>query len=426
VSDVSRRTPSRVRAIIIDPVLGFIRAETTGGIVLLAATLAALLWANSPVRDSYDAAWETRISIGGGPLELTGSLRHLVDDGLMTLFFFVVGLEIKRELVVGDLRERRAAALPLVAALGGVLLPAAIFVSVAGAGPARAGWGIPIATDIAFAVGVLALLGRRVPPGCKLLLLTIAIVDDVIAILVIAVFYSVAPSPAWLSLGVAGTAVVVLLRRLGTSHIWPYALVGLVTWYAVYRSGVHATMAGVVLALLTPALPVRGRDVMGLLQHRLHPVSAFAVVPLFALANAGVDLRGGALEDATTSRVAWAVAAGLVLGKLLGIGAATTLAVRFRIGVLPPGMAQRDVWGIAALAGIGFTVSLFITGLAYGDPALAEEATIGIFVGSLLSGLAGAALLSRGRRPDLLPRPGPAVTCPDDDRDVPLIGRAGA
>jgi NhaA family Na+:H+ antiporter len=172
--------------------------------------------------------------------------------------------------------------------------------------------------------------------------------------------------------------------------------VGLLTWYAVYRSGVHATIAGVVLALLTPAVPVRGRDVLGRLQRRLHPVSAFAVVPLFALANAGVDLRGGVLQDATTSRVAWAVATGLVLGKLLGIGTATSLAVRSRIGVLPAGMTQRDVWGVAALAGIGFTVSLFITRLAYDDSALVDEATIGIFVGSLLSGLVGATLLVRG------------------------------
>ena len=396
MSDVRPRTPNRVRTAIIDPVLGFIRAETTGGIVLLAATLVALLWANSPVRGSYDAVWETRIGLGAGPLELAGNLRHLVDDGLMTLFFFVVGLEIKRELVVGALRDRRAAALPLVAALGGVLLPAAIFLAVAGVEGTRAGWGIPIATDIAFAVGVLALLGRRVPPGCKLLLLSIAIVDDVIAILVIAIFYSVEPSTAWLWLGLAGTAVVIMLRRLGVGHIWPYTLVGLVTWYAVYRSGVHATIAGVVLALLTPARPVHGRDVLGRLQRRLHPVSAFAVVPLFALANAGVDLRGGALADATTSRVAWAVATGLVLGKLLGIGTATSLAVRSRIGVLPAGMTQRDVWGVAALAGIGFTVSLFITRLAYDDSALVDEATIGIFVGSLLSGLVGARLLVRG------------------------------
>jgi Na+/H+ antiporter NhaA len=425
-------------------VLVFIRAETTGGLVLLAAALAALLWANGPVRASYDALWETRIGLGPGPLELTGDLRHLVNDGLMTLFFFVVGLEIKRELVVGDLRDRRAAALPLLAALGGVLLPAAVFLSVTGGGEARSGWGIPIATDIAFAVGVLALLGRRVPAGAKLLLLSIAIVDDVIAILVIALFYSTAPSTTWLSVGLAGTAAVVGLRRLGVSHIWPYAVVGMATWYAVYQSGVHATIAGVLIGLLVatraaappteidtyaralaedPATAQQARltrlaatatvSANERIQYALHPWTSYVIVPVFAFANAGVRLDGETLRQAAGSPVTIGVVVALVVGKSVGITSSTLLALRLRVGVLPGEIRRGQLAGGATLAGIGFTVALFISDLAFDDPALREQAVVGVLAGSMLAALLGAAIFRfLGDRGGVCAPPGAAEELP--------------
>ncbi len=238
-----------------------------------------------------------------GRFSLVEDLQHWVNDALMVLFFFVVGLEIKRELVTGELRDPRATTLPAVAALGGVVLPALLFLGLVGSGPGSRGWGIPMATDIAFAVGVLALLGDRVPGGAKLLLLSIAIVDDILAIGVIAVVYTQGVSLAWLAAAVGLLGVVVVLRRVGVVDVWPYVVVGVAVWLATFESGVHATIAGVALGLLTPAGEVGGRPVLQELEHRLHPVSAFVVVPLFALANAGVDLRGGALQP--RARAEW-------------------------------------------------------------------------------------------------------------------------
>jgi NhaA family Na+:H+ antiporter len=374
----------------VDPVVEFLHDEASSGIAVLVAAVVAVVWANG-WSGGYDALWGHELSLAG--LEL--DLRHWVNDGLMALFFFVVGLEIKREFVVGDLRDRRTAALPAIAAAGGVLLPIAIFAALIAGGEGAAGWAIPAATDIAFAVGVLSLLGDRVPPGARLFLLTIAIVDDIIAIAIIAVFYAGGISLGWLAAGVAGLALVVVLARLGVARIAVYVPLGVAVWFAVHESGVHATIAGVALGLLTPARPVGGRRVLELLEYRLHPLSAFAVVPLFALANAGVDFGGGVLGDAFGSRLTWAVVAGLVAGKLLGITGATLLALRFRWGALPPDVHRSHVVGIAALAGIGFTVSLFIAQLAFDDPALVDEAKVGIFAGSIVSGMLGAVLLAR-------------------------------
>ncbi|MEQ4209720.1 Na+/H+ antiporter NhaA [Actinopolymorpha sp. B17G11] len=389
------RKADDTRSTVLGPVVRFLKEETTGGYLLLGAVMVALAVANSPASSAYEGLWTTKLSIGPGPLAITEDLRHWINDGLMTLFFFVVGLEIKRELVRGELRDRRTAALPAIAAVGGVVLPALTFLVISGGGERGAGWGIPIATDIAFAVGVLAALGDRVPSGAKLLLLSIAIVDDILAIAVIAVFYSSHLAPGWLAAAGAGLVLVLALRAGGVRTIWPYVVTALGVWYATHESGVHATIAGVALALLTPARPFRGRDVLGELESRLHPVTAFVVVPAFALANAGVDLRGTALPEAAGSRIAWGVAAGLLLGKTLGIGIAASVAVRARVGSLPCGLSLGNVWGIAALAGIGFTVSLFIAGLAYHDPASVEQAKIGIFAGSLAGGVIGAALLTR-------------------------------
>jgi NhaA family Na+:H+ antiporter len=371
----------------------FLHDEAAGGIVLLIAAVVALVWANSPARDAYFSLWSTHVDIAG----IDEDLQHWVNDGLMALFFFVVGLEIKRELSGGELSDRRAAALPALAATVGAIVPAVIFVALAGGGSGASGWAIPMATDIAFAVGVLAVLGDRVSDGVKLLVLAIAVVDDIIAIAVIALFYSEHVHLGWLAAAVGAIGLVVVLRRAGVTRIAVYVPVGIFLWVATLESGVHATVAGVVLGLLTPAGLVGGRPILEQLEHRLHPFSSFLVVPLFALANAGVYLGGGALSAAASSRVTWAVAAGLVVGKLAGVGGALTGAVRTGLGVLPAGVTGSEIWGAAALSGIGFTVSLFIAGLAYDEPALQSQAKVGIFAASIAGGVLGAVILRRGR-----------------------------
>jgi Na+:H+ antiporter, NhaA family len=375
-----------------------IASESAGGVVLLAAAVVALAWANSPWSESYFAVWETHVSLGVGSVAIDLDLQHWVNDLLMALFFFMVGVEIKYELVVGALRNRRAAALPALVAVGGVALLAAIFVLIVGAGgEAARGWAIPAATDIAFAVGVLALLGDRVPSGVRVFLLTVAIVDDVIAIAIIAVFYAEGVAAGWLAVALLGLLATYGLRRVGVWRAWAYVPIAALVWVALYESGVHATLAGVALGLLVPVRPFHGHDVHAQLERRLGPVSAFVVLPLFALANAGIDLRGGLLGDALSSDLAWAIVAGLVLGKLLGISGAALLALRLRIGVLPDGMEPRHLLGVGALAGIGFTVSLFIADLAYSDELLTSTAKVGIFIASLTSGILGALVLARTR-----------------------------
>jgi NhaA family Na+:H+ antiporter len=382
----------RATAAVLTPLRAFLHAESTGGIVLVVAAAAALIWANSPAADSYPQFWHQTISIGAGPG--TKDLQHWVNDGLMVIFFFVIGLEIKRELAVGELRDPRAAAMPALAAVGGVVLPALIYLAVVrGAGEAANGWGIPMATDIAFAVGILALLGRRASVGAKLFLLSVAIVDDIIAILIIAVFYSSSINLWWLAGAAVGLLAVVGLRRLGVVSPWSYVPLGIFTWVATLESGVHATLAGVALGLLTPAHPVAGRDVLGELEQALHPVSAFLVIPIFALANAGVDVRGGVLGAAFGQPVTWAVIAGLVLGKIVGIAGVAHLVRWRRWGSLPADMHVREIIGVAALGGIGFTVSLFITDLAFDGAGLIGQAKVGILTGSAAAALIGTALL---------------------------------
>ncbi|MFI2433295.1 Na+/H+ antiporter NhaA [Streptomyces sp. NPDC018693] len=380
-------------AAVASPSRAFLHAESAGGIVLVAAAVSALVWANSPAADGYAQFWQQKVSLGGGEAKVTHDLRHWVNDGLMVLFFFVIGLEIKRELVVGELRERRAAMLPALAAVGGVVLPALLYVAAVGGGEAGRGWGIPMATDIAFAIGILALLGPRASTGAKLFLLSVAIVDDILAIGVIAIFYTESLELWWLAGAVAGLLVAAGMRRLGVNLPWAYVPVGVLVWFATLESGVHATLAGVALGLLTPARPVAGRGVLDDLERTLHPVSAFLVVPVFALANAGVDLRGGALGDAFGRTVTWAIIAGLVLGKIVGIGGVTYLVRRLGWAALPAGMHPREILGTAALGGIGFTVSLFITDLAFTDAALVAQAKVGILTASTVAALAGVMLL---------------------------------
>ena len=370
----------------------FLHDEAVGGVALLIGAVAALVWANVSLA-GYEAFWHTSADVAGLHLDL----RHWINDGLMAVFFFVVGLEIKRELVAGELRDRRAALLPAIAAAGGVALPALLFVAITAGSGDTAGWALPAATDIAFAIGVLALLGDRVPAGAKLFLLTIAIVDDIAAIAIIAVFYTDTIAVGWLLAAGVTFAFVAAMRRAGVPWVMAYVLIGIGAWVELHESGVHATIAGVALGLMTPATPVRGREVLVELEHRLHPISALAIVPLFALANAGVALGGGVIGDAFSSRLAWAVVVGLVVGKTLGIAGGTFLGVRAGWGRLPDGVAHAHVWGLAMLGGIGFTVSLFIAQLAYDDPATIATAKIGILAASVVAAVLGAATLARTR-----------------------------
>ncbi len=376
----------------------FIKSEVSGGAVLLVAAIAAVIWANAPFGETYQSFWQTKLTLGFGDVSITEDLKHWVNDGLMVLFFFVVGLEIKRELVVGELNDRSKAVLPLIAAIGGVLLPGLIFALLNAGGEGAGGWAIPMATDIAFAVAVLALLGKRIPPGVRLLLLSIAIIDDVIAILIIAVFYSKDISLVWLAVGAAGILTVWLMQRMDVSRVFAYVVVGVVVWIAFLSSGIHATIAGVILGLMTPAHPIKGRHVIEDLEHKLHPWTSMLIVPLFALANAGIVLSAAILADASANAVFWGVAMGLIAGKVIGIGAGVVLAQKLGWGKLPKGVSSSHVWGVAALGGIGFTVSLFISELSFEAGQLLEYAKIGIFTGSIVSAVLGVIILSRRSR----------------------------
>ena len=424
----------RTLARVIQPLQAFLDTEASGGIVLLLAAVAALAWANSPWRASYEALWTTTLRIDVGGFGVAEDLRHWVSDGLMALFFFVVGLEIKRELTTGELRSPRSVALPAVAALGGMVVPAAIYLALNAGGEGAAGWGIPMATDIAFAVGVLTLAARHAPSGLKPFLLTLAIVDDIGAIIVIAIFYTA--DIDWAALAAAAGIVVVIvgLRRSHVRFLPIYVALGAAVWLATYESGVHATIAGVVLGLLTPSVPFQRPDAVSREAHRvadetldhpdppdadaaqwlllaslsretvsslarlealLHPWTSFVVVPLFALANAGVYLSGGTLREAVTSPISLGVILGLVVGKTLGITGASWIAIRTGVGALPAGVRWSQLAGAAIVAGIGFTVSLLVAGLAFGEGPRLDIAKAGILVASTLAGAGGYLVISR-------------------------------
>jgi NhaA family Na+:H+ antiporter len=408
---------------VIRPLVDFLHTEAAGGVVLVVATVVALVWANSPWKESYFDLWHTHLTISLGERTLDLDLQEWVNDALMTIFFFVVGLEIKRELVEGELREPRRAILPAIAALGGMAVPALIYASLNAGGDGARGWGIPMATDIAMAVGVLSLFGSRVAPSLKLFLLTLAIVDDIGAILVIAIFYSEHIDIDPIGLALAAVVVITAMRWLGVRHIGAYLVAGAAMWLALHESGMHATLVGVALGLMAPTRPFLQRELVDIdsltdlstveaahattvlaresvsvvewLEHRLHPWTSFVIVPLFALANAGITISSDMLADAATSPITLGVVLGLVVGKTAGITAATWLTVRLRIGVLPDGASWRSVVGVAALGGIGFTVSIFVAGLAFDTPATQDEAKIGILVASLLAAGFGAAILGR-------------------------------
>ena len=372
----------------------FFQTEASGGIALLVATFIALVWANSPWSASYVSLWETHLPIGAGRFSLDLDLRHWVGDGAMTFFFFVVGLEIKRELVTGELNSRRSAALPIAAALGGMVVPAAFYAVLNLGGREIDGWGVPMATDIAFVVGLLALLSHRVPTGLKVFLLALAIVDDLGAILVIAVFYAGQIDVLWLLLASASVGSLAWLQRGGRWRGVAFVALGTIAWVATYESGIHPTIVGVVLASLVSVRSPDDSETDGArLESLLHPWVSFVIVPLFAVANAGVRLSGEAVGAAVGSSIARGIVFGLVVGKLVGVFGAAWLAVRLNLAQLPADLGWRQLLGGAALAGIGFTVSIFIANLAFEDPAVLEISKIGILAGSALAAAIGTAIL---------------------------------
>lgn len=427
---------------ILQPFQQFFATESAGGIVLLLSSVAALAWANSAYGDAYFAIWERTFTIGSGDVALTKTLNHWINDGLMVVFFLLVGLEIKREIFVGELSTVKQALLPIAAAAGGMLVPAGIYASLNATGPGAAGWGIPMATDIAFALGVLALLGDRIPTGLRVFLAALAIADDLGAVLVIALFYSKGISIGYL--GIAGGLFVVLAicNRAGIRHPGVYALLGVALWIAILHSGVHATIAGVLLALAIPsrtridedsfiaraesavrdfrsASDPSARSVLSnprqqealhqleraveavqspllRIEHNLHRVVAFGIMPLFAFANAGIRFDA-AVVGGLTWRVVLGAGLGLVVGKPVGIFLSSRLAVASGSAALPANVSWRNMLGASCLGGIGFTMSLFIASLAFGPGALLDSAKVGVLGASLVSGLVGGTVLAAGR-----------------------------
>jgi Na+:H+ antiporter, NhaA family len=364
--------------------------DARGPLLLLAATIAALALANSPLAGAYEHALHWLLP--GGL-----SLQHFVNDALMAVFFFVVGLEIKRELVIGELSSPSRAAFPAFAALGGMLVPAGLYAALHAGGPGLRGWGIPMATDIAFAVAALGVFGTRATPALRVFLLALAIVDDIGAVLVIALFYSSHVALVWLGAALGGLALCAALGRAGVRSYGVYTVVGAAIWYATFRSGVHAAIAGVALGLLTPARPLAGQTQSPIdeIEHRLHGWVAVAILPLFALCNAGVTLDPAHLGDPLAQRVAAGVALGLLVGKPIGITLLAWLAVRLRVAELPRGTSWGEIVGVGFLAGIGFTVALFIAALAFDEGPLVAGAKVGILAASAVATLLGVAVLSK-------------------------------
>jgi NhaA family Na+:H+ antiporter len=422
----SMRTQTRSRSILLrplSPLRDFLRTESAGGILLVAATVVALLWAN--LLDSYDRFWDTPavVSLDDHALELT--LRYVVNDALMAIFFLVVGLEIKRELTTGHLAGRRQATLPVLAAAGGMVVPALVYLAIAGT-TAADGWAVPVATDIALAVGVLALAGAAVTPPMRAFLLGLAIVDDIGAILIIALVFSSGLSWGWMATATAAVLAVIGLQRAGVRSMPVFVAVGAVLWLGLHEAGVHATLAGVILGLLTPVEPRLTPELVDVeelldistveaartttdlarstvsqvewLQHVLHPWTSFVIVPVFALANAGVSLSVDTLSDTLSSPIAWGIAAGLLLGKPIGVLLAVRLAQRAGVADGIPGADLRRQLGIGQAAGIGFTVSLFISELAFDDPAQQSIAKTAVLLASVLAGITALLVLRSGSR----------------------------
>lgn len=410
----------------------FSHIEAVSGIVLLLAALAALAWANSPYASSYEHFWSTPLTIGWGDVSVSRSLHFLVNDGLMTIFFLVVGAEIRQEIRDGALASLKLATLPLGAALGGVMVPALIYTAINHGSEASVGWAIPTATDIAFAVGVLALLGRSIPVSVRVLLLALAIIDDIVAILIIAVFYTASLDYVGLVIALAGILLVLAFQRMGVGSAFPYVIPGSILWFGLLKTGVHPTLAGVVLGLLTPVrstpaterpLDTIGRTFHDLVerfsnspegthavteplkrlrqaqrdmlppvqrvQNSLHPWVAFGVMPLFALANAGVSLQGANLDDALSHRVFIGIILASVVGKPIGVILASFALVKLNICKLSEGVTWAGITLVGLLAGIGFTMSIFIASLAFTDQALLSAAKLSVLAASSIAAVLG-------------------------------------
>jgi NhaA family Na+:H+ antiporter len=374
-------------------------ADLYGGIVLGLATIAALVVANSPLGHHYEALLHATGEVRIGSIGLTKSLEHWINDGLMAIFFLLVGLEIKREAMQGALASLRQAALPVIASIGGFVAPAAIYATLTwGDVSALRGWAVPAATDIAFAVGVCAMLGRAVPASLKTFLLALAIIDDLMAIIVIAIFYTDDLSVLALALGGVGVAALAVLNLLDVRKPSLYLVVGLFTWVCVLKSGVHATLAGVAVGFAMPLTKHDGHSLLEQTEHALKPWVSFVIVPIFAFANAGVSLAGVTLSN-ITAPIPLGIIAGLFIGKQFGVFGTSMAAIKLGLAAMPEGATAGKIYGVAILTGIGFTMSLFIGTLAFDDENILTQLRLAVLIASLASGLAGAIWLSvaRGR-----------------------------
>lgn len=397
-SVAKNQIPARIVKRLLSPLQRFAAIEASSGLLLLGVTAIALIWANSPWKETYHHLIELPISLTVGEWSLRHSLHHWVNDGLMVIFFFLVGMEIKREMVQGELSTLKKSALPMVAALGGMIVPATIYAFLNHNSPTHHGWGIPMATDIAFAVGVLALFSKRVPFALKVFLLALAIVDDLGAVLVIAIFYTADLSSHALAAAAGLTGLVVFLQIARVKAFWVYWVIGAGVWLCVLKSGVHATVAGVVLGLLTPLNVIDKEDKQSpleILVESLHGWVSFGIMPVFAFVNAGVSLTDVSIANLVTAPLSLGIILGLWLGKPIGIFALSWIACRLGIAELPRGVKWKHILAAGAIAGIGFTMALFIASLAGFDPHLTTYSKIGILLGSALSAIMGAILLLR-------------------------------
>ena len=391
----------------ISPLLDFLRRESTGGLLILVASGLGLITANSPYAKSYFSILDTRISIGADWYLLDLSILKIINYLLMSIFFFVVGLEIKREMTSGHLASLKKAMLPLVAALGGMAVPALIYLAIAG-GVAPEGWGVPVATDIALAVGLLTMLGPSVAPSLRSFLLALAVIDDIGAILVIAFVYSTGIKISWLAAGVLSVLFIAALQKVKVTSIFVYALFAFALWFSLYKTGVHPTLAGVILGLMTPNIAHGGVDledvedgtvsVIEWLEHKFHPISTFFVVPLFAFANTGVVITLDSIEGAAQSKIAWGIFFGLVIGKPLGVLLAAIAAKKAKIAEMPDGVSKPSLLATGSAAGIGFTVAIFIANLAFDDPQTQDIAVLAVIAASVISALLSTLIFKASAR----------------------------
>jgi NhaA family Na+:H+ antiporter len=391
----------------IAPFRDFLKRESSSGIILLIAAILGLIAANSPISENYNRFLELDFTIDFAGIFLEMTILKLINYGLMTIFFFVVGLEIKREISSGHLSKLKQAAAPFFAAIGGMVVPALIYLAIAG-DVAPEGWAIPVATDIALAVGVLALMGSTVTQGLKAFLLALAVIDDIGAILIIALVYSSGVIFSWILAGALAVVATLALQRLKVMKIYVYVFVGALLWYSLYKAGLHPTLAGVIMGVLAPATPIQDKNwsdsedgevtIVEKLEAKFHGLSTLFVVPVFAFANSGVELSRTALSDALDSPVAWGIMAGLVLGKPLGVFPTSKAVARVRLAELPEGGTGFKLIATGSTAGIGFTVAIFIAKLAFDPGAIQDLAVTAVIFGSLLSGLISVALFRFSRR----------------------------